>query len=287
LVIELRSLATGALVSPLGRAGGSWTNNGFAFSPDGRFVYFTLIPKSSKWQSLWLERLSVATHRRQFIASGEQPSVSPDGRRLAYASGEDRSAAIVVRDLASGRRRALNIANLAGSENDMLNARLAWLGDGTQLAVFEACCAVAVSTSGAQAGSRGSSSASFGLRLIVVSVPRHGSLSARQVVLRGATQMPDTVGPDATGPNSLLVSWLIGGDRAAVDRLTIGSSRAAVGRVLTIGHSLVVAFDPSGRQLLYLVGHSSPKLWAATIKGHQLIHRHLLVENPSLDAFAW
>jgi hypothetical protein len=48
-----------------------------------------------------------------------------------------------------------------------------------------------------------------------------------------------------------------------------------------------VAFDPSGRQLLYLVGHSSPELWAATIKGHQLIHRHLLVENPSLDAFAW
>jgi hypothetical protein len=285
--VELRSVATGRVVSVLGHLGGSWTNNGFAFSPDERFVYFTLIPKSSRWQSLLLEQLSVATHRRRLIADGEQPSVSSNGRFLAHVSGEGRSAAIVVRDVASNRRRALNLARLVGPKNDMLNAAVAWLGDGTQLAVFEACCAIAASTTGAPARSRGSSAASNGLHLIVVSVPRHGSLSARRVVLPGATQMPQSVGTDATRPNSLLVSWLIGGDRAAVERLTISRSRATLGRVLTIAHSLVVSFDASGRQLLYLLGHSPPNLWTATINDHQLDHRHLLVKNPSLDALAW
>jgi hypothetical protein len=277
--VELRSVATGAVVSAPRRVGRSWTNNGFALSPDGRYVYFTLIPKSSKWSSLLLERLSVTTHRRRFVAFGEQPAVSPDAGRLAYVSGEDRSASVVVRDLASGRRRSVNVARLLGGKTDMVNASLAWLGDGNQLALLEACCPVAVSS--------GSKAVGDGAQLIVVSVPPNGGLSARRVAMPAAAEMPGTIGTDTTRPNSLLVSWLIAGDRAAVDRLTIGSSRATLGRVLAVAHSLVVAFDPGGRQLLYLSGHARPDLWAATFNNHRLEQRHLLIRNPSLDAYAW
>jgi WD40-like Beta Propeller Repeat len=98
---ELRSASTGAVAGVLKRLGVSWTNNGFAVSPDGRYVYFTLIPKSRKWKSLLLEPLSVATDRTRFMAFGEQPAVSPDGRLLAYTSGEDRMATVVVREAAS------------------------------------------------------------------------------------------------------------------------------------------------------------------------------------------
>lgn len=118
LSVELRSTRTGAVESVLWYLGGSWTNNGFAFSPDGRYVYFTLIPKATGWKSLLLEQLSVATRRARFIASGEQPSVSPDGRMLAYTSGADRTATVVIRDTAPGRRRSINVARLLGTNVD-------------------------------------------------------------------------------------------------------------------------------------------------------------------------
>jgi WD40-like Beta Propeller Repeat len=278
LNVELRSAKTGAVASVLWHLGESWTNNGFAFSPDERYVYFTLIPRSTRFNSLLLEQLSVATHRARFIAFGEQPSVSPDGRLLAYASGEDRTATVVVRDTASGRRRSINVARLLGTKVDMLNASLAWLGDGQRLAVFESCCAVAVSSTSAQEDQ---------LHLVVVSVPPGGELSARQVALPRGFTMPNTVASETTRPNSLLVSSLIAGDRAAVDRVTIGSARATLSRVLAIPHSLVVGFDPGGQKVLYLVGHSGPDLWAATLHNHRLSQAHLLIKNPPFDAYAW
>jgi hypothetical protein len=130
-----------------------------------------------------LEQVSVSTHTRRFIARGEQPSVSPDGRLLAYASGEDHSATVVIRDRASGRRRSVNVGRLLGSHSDVLNASLAWLGDGTRLVVVEACCFVAASTTNAHATDR---SADDRLHLIVVSAPRHGSLNAsgRRLLIR-------------------------------------------------------------------------------------------------------
>src|SRR5438067_7898526 len=109
--LELRSVSTGRVVKVLRRTGGSWTNNGLAFSPDGRYVYFTLIPESGRrWSSLLLERTSVATGERSLVGHGEQPSLSPTGRLLAYASGNDRSAAIVVRDVTTGAERSINIS---------------------------------------------------------------------------------------------------------------------------------------------------------------------------------
>lgn len=280
--LELRSVASGQVTKVLRRLGSSWTNNGFALSPDGRYLYFTLIPQSRGWNSLLLEQISTPTHRRRLVGRGEQPAVSTNGRLLAYATGESRSARIVVRDLASGAERSINVFRLLGSKSDMLNASLAWLGDGRQLAVFEACCATLDALRGSSARSAG-----YASHLIVVSVARHGGMTARRVVRPGATQTPESVGTDSARPDSLLVASLIRGDRTAVDRLTVGSSHATLRRVLTIAQTQVLGFDPTGRKLLYLVGHRPPNLWTATIENHHLIHRRLLIRNPKLDAVAW
>jgi hypothetical protein len=48
-----------------------------------------------------------------------------------------------------------------------------------------------------------------------------------------------------------------------------------------------MAFDPAARRVLYLVGHSPPALWTATIAGRRLSHRHLLIKDSQLGAVAW
>jgi WD40-like Beta Propeller Repeat len=49
----------------------------------------------------------------------------------------------------------------------------------------------------------------------------------------------------------------------------------------------LMAFDPLARRLLYLVGHSPPALWRATIAGGRLVGRHLLIRNSQLGPVAW
>jgi hypothetical protein len=279
--LELRSISSGRTDRLLGRFGSSWTNNGFALSPDGRYVFFTLIPSGRKWRSLLLEQVSVASRQRRLVGHGEQPAVSPNGRLVAYAAGEGKSATIAVRDLVSGQVRSLNVARWVGHSGDMLNSSLAWLGDGTGLVLVPGPIAIAVS---AGAGTRTASGSS---RLVVVSVPGRGSLGGRLLRSPSAIEMPEALGTDRTRSDSLMVGTLPPGDTAGVDRLTIGRRRATLSRVLTIARAQVLAFDPSGQRLLYIQGHRPPNLWTATIRGHRLIQRHLLIRNSGLESVAW
>jgi hypothetical protein len=287
--LELRAIATGRVVEVLGRVGQSWTDNGFAFSGDGRDVYMTLIPKPRGWRSLLLEQVSLSTRRRQLIGRGEQPAVSPDNRLLAYASGEGRSAEVVVRERGSGQSRSISISRLLGRQTDLLNASLAWLGNGTQLAVIEWCCAVAVGADPKEdrPPGPGGRPGQAVLRLIVVSRSRDGRLTAKRVLLPAGAQIPESLGTDMTHPGSLMVSWLGPGDRATVDRLRIRGPRANLTTVLTIARAQVLSFDPTGQRLLYIMGHRPPNLWTANINGHRLRGRHLLLHNSTVSPVAW
>jgi hypothetical protein len=279
--LELRSATTGRVTKTLTSLGGSWTNNGFALSPDGRYVYYTMIPRERRWKSLLLERISTSSRRRSLVGRGEQPALSPNGQLLAYSTGAGRSASIVIQNHSTGWHRRINVSRLTETHNDMLNALLAWQGDGRQLAVYEACCATL------DASRTGHRPAAYVSRLIVISLARNGGLTATRLRGAGTKNSPESMGSDASEPNSVLVAPLLASDRSAVDRLTLGSPRARLRRLLTIGRSQVLSFDPTGRRLLYIQGHRPPNLWTARIAKHGLVRRHLLIRDSKLEAVAW
>ena len=116
--------------------GSSFTNNGLALSPDGREIYFTLIPKARRRGqfNLLLERLTITTRRQTLLADGELPAVSPDSRLLAYVTGAE-SRSIAVRDLATAATRSIDLTGLLGTFADVFDGSLAWLANGSGLAL--------------------------------------------------------------------------------------------------------------------------------------------------------
>jgi uncharacterized protein (UPF0548 family) len=57
--------------------------------------------------------------------------------------------------------------------------------------------------------------------------------------------------------------------------------------VVGLGSSLPVAIDRTGEHVLYLVGHSRPALWEATIADGRLTRVRQLIANANLGAAAW
>jgi hypothetical protein len=113
--VTLLSPLTGRIVRRVTFFGGSLTGNGMALSPDSRFVYVTL----SGPGQIHIDRISVATGHRSFVADGAQPAVSPDGRYLAYATGRQFTG-IAVRDLLSGRTTMITLRNQLGADASLL-----------------------------------------------------------------------------------------------------------------------------------------------------------------------
>lgn len=129
---RIESASTGTLVKDLGAVPG-WTNNGLVLSPDGQDVYVVV----NEHRSLAIERLSVADDTQTFVADGEQPSISPDGRLLAFGTGPGPpgTQTLVVRDLTSGKDQLIGLRRLLGGQTDLLNASITWLGDGSKIVV--------------------------------------------------------------------------------------------------------------------------------------------------------
>jgi hypothetical protein len=57
--------------------------------------------------------------------------------------------------------------------------------------------------------------------------------------------------------------------------------------VLNLGGDLPLAIDRSGAHILYLVGHSPPALWEATVPGAGRNDAHRLIADSKLDRAAW
>ena len=130
-VVALYSPLTGRVVRVLHTFGPSFTNNGLAISPNGADVYVTL----NQGPSLSLERISVATRQMTFVAYGEQPALSPNGRFLAYIVGTSEHE-LAVRDLVTGQTRVTDLAALLGRSEDLLNGTITWLGGGSEIVVL-------------------------------------------------------------------------------------------------------------------------------------------------------
>lgn len=110
-----------------------------------------------------------------------------------------------------------------------------------------------------------------------------GHLSSRCVHVPGPAPSAETIAADAGSPTSLLVARF-DGRRTNVERVT---TTGASTHVLSLGASLPVAIDRAGAQILYLIGHSPPALWKATIAGSRPAHARRLIANSQLGAAAW
>ena len=239
-------------------------SEGFELPGEPRAVYFTLIPQSHTGRFyLKLMRIDVATGRQTLIAEGAQPAINEGGSRLAYAAFPQ---GLAVRDLANGQTRTIGLAQL-GTAANLLNATIGWLGDGTDIAIIPAPSA---SDLGAPTPIRHWCGTTQTHAVIVFAhVPAAPApLTARCVHLPAPELGPVAMAlaPTPRSPTTLQLATYASGDKTLVERIT---QSGTVTPVLTIRNALPCSFDPFGTHLLYLVGHSPPKLSEATISdGH-------------------
>lgn len=121
----LRRIRTFGLVG----SGLSITANGAALSPDAKRAYLVFVR-----HPLSIERVPTNGRTPTVITQGAQPSISPNGRSLAYESGADRSRVFEVRDLNTGEVRSIDLSRFIGHGN-LLTGSIAWLPDGSDVAV--------------------------------------------------------------------------------------------------------------------------------------------------------
>jgi hypothetical protein len=285
--VELRSPVTGQIVGVLARYGESLTSNGLALSPDARHVYITVIGRGT----LRIERIDAADRARSFVADGEQPAVSPDGRLLAYATGPSGSDMLAIRDLSSGETRSVDLARVMGRSSELLDGAVTWLGDASEVVVMPAPVPVAVALpAGVAAGGRSGSCSTVispAVCLIVVHLSAGDDpLTARLVVAHGVPAGLVRISGAGALSRSLLLADALA-KQTIIDQVQVGGPRPRVTRVAALAPVLPVAFDLAGTHLLYLVGHSPPALWVGQLAPGRLVDPHRLIANADLGSVAW
>ena len=276
---QIKSSSTGTLVKDLGAVPG-WTNNGLALSPDGQDVYVVV----NETSSLAIDRLSVANGAETFVADGEQPSISPDGHHLAFGTGPSGGQTLAVRDLTSGKDQSIDLRRLLGEQTDLLNASIAWLGDGSKIVVLPGGFVSNLMGGGTPRGSPGSCSAVSvsDTCLIVVSVRDGHPLTAKRVLLGGLRPDIPLIGSSGS---SDIVAIGFGGHHSNVYTadLTNGSSFT---RLFSLPSVLPLAFRARGTELFYLTGHSPTALWLARVTPDGLKDAKRLNADIGLSGFA-
>jgi hypothetical protein len=266
--MSLYSSGTGVLTRRLGSfSEKSWTNNGLAFAPDGSAVYFTLIPQHDpRAFYLWLVRFDVATRHQMFVAKGAQPALSQDGTQLAYAAFPH---GLAVRNLATGQTRTLGLAQL-GKAAELSNATIGWLGHGSEVAIIPSQTPWDLVGRPPRLSWCGTPQTHPVIVFVHVPAPP-APLSAECVHLPGPALAGATaLAASPASPTTLLLATDSYPGPTRVETIT---QTGAISPVLAIPNSLPVAFDPSGTHLLYLVGHTPPRLWEATIANGRLTDR--------------
>ncbi len=287
--LQVRAVATGSLVKDLGSVGASWTNNGFAFSPDGTSVYMTLIGH----RTLKIERVDIATGVRSIVADGEQPAISFDGRELAFAAGGTASTAVAVRDLASGRERRIDLGSLLGRAYELLNSSIAWTRDGSAIVVLASHIAIAdagadrSATIDATPPTRPSCTTQPATAcLIEIHATPGRRLRAARIPIAIPTRGVLSVAGDGARPRAVLLVTVLGFG-SALNRITLGGRTPRTTRIVSLAKALFVAVDPRGSRILYVIEGMNPALWRAQISGGRLTQRRKLIPNVSLEAASW
>jgi hypothetical protein len=275
-VIELRSAATGRVLRVIARYGfNNFTNNGIAYSPDGRYVYVTLIPRG-RGQNLQIERITVATGAQRMVASGWGPSLSPDGRLLAYLSFGHRVQEVVVMNLVTGRTQQINLEPRLGANEVLSESPPAWLGDGRGLVVTSGPPFVATVPRSTRRGASHAVPPRFALITIAVSV------AGLHAGFNWTTHQLD-LAPVSAGPGD---DTVMGTGVTSIGEITFTGAEPRLCRLATIPDGLILGFDPTGLRVIFLKGHTPPVPFEATISRGELINAHRLT-GWGTGALAW
>jgi hypothetical protein len=285
--IDLRSPRTGQVLRRLASLPGSdFTNNGLALSPDGRSVYFTLIPRGhvtpEESRNVKLDEVSAGTPTVTQIGYGDEPAVSPDGRAVAYLADLSHGPEVIVDSVSSGQRSSVGVGRLIGTQGSLLNGDTAWLADDQTVVVLPG----AIFEADSSAGARATGGPSAKPQLITATRGGDGHLEARALPVSGLSASPLSIFTDADRSRTVLAEVLVRG-AAALESIRLGNATATASRLLTIPQGLILTLDPTGTRILYLQGHSPPALWEATIAGDRLIDRKRLFRRSPVGSTAW
>jgi len=279
---RIESASSGTLVKDLGAVPG-WTNNGLALSPDGQEVYVVVNEK----RTLAIERLSVADDTLTFVADGEQPSISPDGRLLAFGTGPGPPGAqtLVVQNLTTGKEQSIGLRRLLGVQTDLLNASIIWLGDGSTIVVLPGAVGNDLMGGAIPRAASGSCSAvSAGKTcLIEVGVRAGHPLTATRVLLGGLGPASWLIGGSGS---SDIVAIGLGGHHNGAYRAVLTNGARSFTRLCSLPPVLPLAFGARGTELFYLVGHGPTALWRANVTPDGLTHAKLLSADVGVYGFA-
>jgi hypothetical protein len=272
-LIQLRSARTGRVLRTIARYGHNFTNNGIAYSPDGRYVYITLGP-SERSPDLRIERIAIATGAQRMIAHGWEPALSPDGRELAYFSFAHRSQTVLVMNLVTGRTLRLDLKRQLGADQVLSEAPPAWFGGGLGFVMASGPPPVAnVGVTGPGTAHAGQAPVRFSLITVTVS-----AAGLHADVIPEPQQATHDLAPVSAGPGdrTVMATGLAAGTAAAIGEITFSPTGPRRCQLVTIPNALVLGFDPTGLRVIFLEGHNPPVPIEATIVGDRLEREHRL-----------
>jgi hypothetical protein len=283
--LKVDSAATGQVVKNLGTIAG-YTNSGIALSPDGRYVYMTV--SGNAYESIIIKQISVASSQATTIAQGVEPSISPNGRFLAFATFGTGSAPyqeLVIRDLKSGSDRSIDLGNVLGGQGTLLNGSITWLGNGSQIAVVPSFVGTAfvggATTTTTRPLSGSCSTVSISSTCLIVVGAKTGSpLTAERVIIHDLRWSEFVVG--SSGPSGLVMAKPARG--TVLYRVDVTHGAAKLSRLFSLDSAFSVAFDRSGAKLFYLKGHS---LWLGEVAQHGIENAKELKSSVALGSLAW
>ncbi|MFZ0042439.1 MAG: hypothetical protein WAK93_14100, partial [Solirubrobacteraceae bacterium] len=239
---------------------------------------------------LQIVQVHVPDGARTFLTDGYAPTVSPNSQQLAYLTGKNDSK-LLVRDLASGATRSIDLAPWIDDSADLFNGRMVWLVGGSTLAVVPADDAISdLSTTPGSHPERahGCGDRSRSGCVILIAAPRAGPLRYLKRVSVPDLDVINVAAIASDADDQLILATDNGTGTTRIGTLSLADSTASLTTLYSVPGATPEAFDSTGTHIIYSNEHHPPELIAAVIGRRGLLDRRVLVPSArEVQADAW